>query len=84
MTPEQLEAAIKKGLPDARVKIVDLTGTQDHYQAIVGSDAFEGKSLLEQHKMVYEAVGAEVGNAVHALTLKTVPLARFDEVAGVA
>ena len=82
MTPEELEAAIKRGLPDARVKIVDLTGTQDHYQAIVGSDAFVGKSLLEQHQMVYRAVGEEVGQAVHALTLKTVPLSRFDEVAG--
>ena len=71
MKPSELEAAVRRALPDARVKVVDLTGTEDHYEVTVVSALFEGKSRIEQHKMVYRALGGEVGGAIHALALKT-------------
>jgi len=80
MTPAEISTAIQASLPDARVEIRDLTGTGDHYQAFVGSDAFEGKSLIQQHQLVYKAVGPKVGGEVHALSLKTCTLADFDAV----
>lgn len=71
MKPSELEAAVRRALPDARVKVVDLTGTEDHYELTVVSALFEGKSRIEQHKMVYRALEGEVGGAIHALALKT-------------
>jgi stress-induced morphogen len=71
MKPSELEAAVQRALPGARVKVVDLTGTQDHYEVTVVSALFEGKSRIEQHKMVYRALQGEVGGAIHALALKT-------------
>jgi stress-induced morphogen len=78
MKPEELKQAIEEGIPGARVLIKDLTGTADHYQAIVGADAFAGKTLVQQHQMVYQAVGPKVGGEVHALSLKTCTPADFD------
>jgi len=71
MDPEELKSLIEAGIPDARVAVRDLTGTRDHYRVEVVSAAFEGKSLVEQHQMVYKAVGDELGNAVHALSIQT-------------
>jgi len=84
MKPDELKQAIEAGIPGARVLIKDLTGTADHYQAIVGAGAFAGHSLIEQHQMVYEAVGPKVGGEVHALSLKTVSPEEFDALAGEA
>jgi len=58
-------------LPDAEIELVDLTGTEDHYQARVVSQAFEGKSLIEQHQLVYRALGEAMHGPIHALALKT-------------
>jgi stress-induced morphogen len=69
--PVQVEALLKTGIPDAEVKLVDLTGTRDHYEATVVSAAFEGKSLIEQHKLVYGALGEAMHGPIHALALKT-------------
>lgn len=70
--PDDLKALIQAGLPDATIEVEDLTGTQDHYQAVVVSPQFEGKRLVQQHKLVYDAVQAVMANdQVHALTLKT-------------
>jgi stress-induced morphogen len=81
MNPEQIQSAIEAALPGARVLVRDLTGTGDHYQAVVGSEAFAGKSLIEQHQMVYKALGSAVGNAIHALALKTCTLDEFEAAA---
>ena len=71
MTPEQIKETIEKGLPAARVEVRDLTGTGDHYQAVVGYADFDGKSLIQQHQMVYGVLGDSVGAEIHALMLKT-------------
>lgn len=68
----QVEAMIKAALPDAQVQLQDLTGGGDHYQAVVVSSAFQGKSLVQQHQIVYGAVRQAMSSeAIHALSLKT-------------
>jgi len=63
---------IKTALPDAQVQIQDLTGGGDHYQAVVVSSEFAGKTLVQQHQMVYGAVRQAMSSeAIHALALKT-------------
>lgn len=72
INPNQVEAMIKAGLPDAQVQVQDLTGGGDHYQVVVVSSQFEGKSLINQHQLVYGAVGQAMSSeAIHALSLKT-------------
>ena len=72
INPDQVQEMIKIHLPDASVQIQDLTGGGDHYQAIVVSSAFQGKTLVQQHQMVYGAVKAAMAsNDIHALALKT-------------
>jgi stress-induced morphogen len=72
MTPEQLKARIETLAPGTQAEVTDLTGTMDHYQAIVISPAFTGKLMIEQHRMVFQTVQAEVDSGeLHALTLKT-------------
>jgi len=66
-----IERLIKAGLPDAQVTVEDLRGDGDHYAALVVSPAFKGKSRIQQHQMVYQALGGHVGNALHALALQT-------------
>jgi stress-induced morphogen len=61
---------IRAALPDARVELTDLTGTEDHWQATVISSAFSGKSLIERHRMVMAALAAEMKGPIHALTLQ--------------
>ncbi|HSH62999.1 BolA family protein [Methyloceanibacter sp.] len=71
MAAEDIERLIKARFPDARVEIQDLAGDGDHYAATVVSEAFRGKSRVEQHKMVYEALEGQMGGALHALALRT-------------
>ena len=72
VSPEQVEAMIKHGLPDAQVKVEDLTGGGDHYQVTVVSSKFEGRTLVQQHQLVYGAVREAMSSeAIHALALKT-------------
>jgi stress-induced morphogen len=68
-----LERLIKEGIPDARVTIEDLRGDGDHYAAHVVSAAFKGKSRVQQHQMVYQALQGRMGNELHALALQTSP-----------
>jgi stress-induced morphogen len=68
---ETIEKLIKEGLPDARVSIEDLRGDGDHYAAFVVSAAFKGKSRVQQHQLVYQALKGRVGNELHALALQT-------------
>ena len=75
MRKQDIEAKICSALPDARVELRDLTGTQDHWEAVVVSDAFAGKSLIERHRLVFAALAEELKGPIHALTLKTYTLA---------
>jgi stress-induced morphogen len=67
----EIERLIKSGLPDATVRIDDLRGDGDHYAATVVSPAFKGKSRVQQHQMVYQALQGRMGNELHALALQT-------------
>ena len=71
MAAADIERLIKERFPDALVSIDDLAGDGDHYAATVVSEAFRGKSRVEQHKMVYDAIGNQMGAELHALALKT-------------
>ncbi|MET1756616.1 BolA family transcriptional regulator [Novosphingobium sp. RD2P27] len=71
MPANEIEALIRSALPDAQVTITDLAGDGDHYAAHVVSAAFEGKSRVAQHKLVYEALGGRMGGVLHALQLTT-------------
>lgn len=71
MSAADIERAIKESLPDAVVRIEDLAGDGDHYRAHVVSEAFRGKTRLQQHQLVYQALGERMGGALHALALTT-------------
>ncbi len=71
MEAAEIERLIKQGLPDAEVNIEDLRGDGDHYAAHVVSAEFEGKSRVQQHQLVYRALGDRMGNELHALALQT-------------
>jgi stress-induced morphogen len=69
--PNELHQKLLVAFPDAEVEVKDLTGTKDHYRARIVSSAFAGKSRIEQHRMVYAAVGEAMNGPVHALALET-------------
>jgi stress-induced morphogen len=71
MNPGDIEDMIKEGIPGARVVIRDLAGDGDHYAAEVVAEAFRGKSRVQQHKMVYDALQGKMGGVLHALALQT-------------
>ena len=71
MDAKSLETLIRAALPDARVEIRDLAGDGDHYAASVTSASFRGKSRVEQHQMVYQALKGRMGGELHALALTT-------------
>ena len=71
MSPNEIEDLIKEGIPDAQVNIEDLRGDGDHYAAYVVSPAFKGKTRVQQHQMVYQALRGRMGGELHALALQT-------------
>ena len=71
MAAEDIERLIKASLPDAKVEIRDLRGDGDHYAATVVSAAFIGKTRVQQHQMVYQALKGRMGGELHALALQT-------------
>ena len=71
MEQVEIEKLIRASLPDAQIEIIDLAGDNNHFSAHVISSAFEGKSRIQQHKMVYDALGDKMGGILHALALKT-------------
>ena len=71
LSKEDLEKYIKERIPNSTVIIEDLRGDGDHYSATVISKSFEGKTKIEQHKMVYDSLNGKMGNELHALMLKT-------------
>ena len=66
-----IESLIKEGIPDADVRIEDLRGDGDHYAAYVEFATFKGKTRVQQHKMVYDALQGRMGGELHALALQT-------------
>jgi stress-induced morphogen len=72
ITPEEIKATLEKALPGSTIEMQDLTGGGDHWQLFIVSPAFEGKGLIEQHRMVNDALKEEMADQrIHALALKT-------------
>lgn len=71
MTESELTQIIVKSIPDAEVMVRDLTGGGDHFEAIVVSASFKGKSRIEQQRMVFDPLKDLLKGPLHALTLKT-------------
>jgi acid stress-induced BolA-like protein IbaG/YrbA len=71
MDAEEIQEMIARGIPGAQVEVRDYTGGGDHFEALIVSESFEGKSLVERHQAVYNALGDAMRARVHALTLKT-------------
>jgi stress-induced morphogen len=71
MHAADIERLIKKKFPDAEVRIQDLAGDGDHYAATVVTEAFRGKTRVQQHKMVYDALEGSMDSTLHALALQT-------------
>lgn len=72
MSAEEIEGMIRAALPDAEVEITDLAGDGDHYAATVTSAQFAGKNRIQQHRLVFDALGGKMGGTLHALQLTTV------------
>jgi stress-induced morphogen len=71
MDAQSIESLIRQALPDAEVEIRDLAGDGDHYAATIVSAAFRGKTRVQQHQMVYQALQGRMGGELHALALQT-------------
>lgn len=71
MKKEDIVAKIRAAIPDAEVVLRDLTGTEDHWEATVTSAAFAGKSPIQRHRMVFDALAEEMKGPIHALSLTT-------------
>ncbi len=71
MESGEIVRLIQESIPDAEVRIDDLRGDGDHYSALVLSASFKGKSRVQQHQMVYQALKGRMGEQLHALALKT-------------
>jgi stress-induced morphogen len=70
-TTDELKQRIEAALPGAEVSVEDLTGGGDHFRAEVASERFSGLSRIQQHKLVYDVFGTDIGGAIHALSIKT-------------
>ncbi len=79
MEPEAVKILIENGIPDARIEVVDTTGSKDHFSAVVISSSFEGLSLIEQHQKVYNAIGDHMTKEIHALQLKTFSIKEWEK-----
>lgn len=71
MDVSEIERLIRTAFPDCQLDITDLAGDGDHYAATIISAAFHGKTRVQQHQMVYKALQGRMGQALHALALKT-------------
>jgi acid stress-induced BolA-like protein IbaG/YrbA len=78
MDANEVRQLIEHGLPGATVQVVDTTGGGDHFEALVVTEKFDGKSLVERHQLVYAALGDAMRVRVHALTLKTLTPAQYE------
>lgn len=71
MAATEIESLIKQALPDAQITLTDTAGDQDHWSAVIVSEAFRGKSRVQQHQMVYSSLQGKMGGVLHALALQT-------------
>jgi stress-induced morphogen len=71
LTPADLKALLDQAFPGSRVRVEDLTGEGDHYRVEIVSDRFRGRSKIEQHRMVHDAVGERLTREIHALAIRT-------------
>ena len=69
---EEIKNLIKESIPDAEITIQDLAGDENHYSATIKSKIFNGKSKIEQHKIVYKSLKGKMGNELHALSINTI------------
>ncbi|MDC0232104.1 BolA/IbaG family iron-sulfur metabolism protein [Pelagibacteraceae bacterium] len=69
---EEIKKLIKESIPDAEITIQDLAGDENHYSATIKSKIFNGKSKIEQHKIVYKSLKGKMGNELHALSINTI------------
>ena len=68
---EEIKKLITSSIPDATIEIKDLVGDSNHYSAKITSKIFDGKSKIEQHKLVYKSLQGKMGNELHALSITT-------------
>lgn len=66
--PSELTALLQTAFPDGKIEVTDLTGSRDHYRAVIVSPAFEGKGLLDRHRAVYAALGDAMKQRIHAFS----------------
>ena len=78
MDAKEVESLIRQGMPDAHVEVRDTTGGGDHFEALIVSTVFEGKGLVERHQTVYKALGDAMRVRVHALSLRTLTPAQYE------
>jgi stress-induced morphogen len=71
MTAEEIRSKIEQALPGSRVDVRDTTGGGDHFEVAVVAAQFSGKSIVEQHRMVYSILGSAMAGSIHALALRT-------------
>jgi stress-induced morphogen len=67
----EIKQRIEAAIPGASAEVEDYTGGGDHFRATVTAAAFEGLSRVQQHRLVYDVLGAEIGGPIHALALRT-------------
>jgi len=70
-SPDEIKQRIEASIPGAQAEVEDYTGGGDHFRATVTAAAFQGRSRIQQHRLIYEIFGSEIGGAIHALSLKT-------------
>lgn len=72
-TADDIKQRIEGAIPGAHAEVEDWTGGGDHFRATIVADAFEGLTRIQQHRLVYDVFGDEIGGPIHALSLKTNP-----------
>jgi len=76
MDPQQIKSMIEQQLEGASASVI---GDGRHYQAVIICDAFDGKTMVEQHRMVFQALGDNMEEAIHALSLRTLTRAQYEQ-----
>lgn len=71
MNAHEIRSLIEENIPQALVEIKDLAGDGEHYAATITAEAFRDKSRVQQHQMVYQALGGRMGGELHALAVTT-------------
>ena len=74
LSSEDIIKMIKKSIPDAEIEIKDRKGDNNHYHAIIKSKKFKNLDKIQQHQLVYKALGGHMGTTLHALMLTTIEL----------